>query len=183
MGVPKFYRWLSERYPQINQILSGTTILPEFDNLYLDMNGIIHACTHPNEDTLANSLTNREMMLAIFRYIDHIVTEIVKPKKILFMAIDGVAPRAKLNQQRARRFRAAQAQEESITKARQKGETIDEEKLFDSNCITPGTAFMEMVGYHLRYFIRKKIKEDPIWRNLKIVFSGHDVPGEVLIYL
>ena len=42
MGVPKFYRWLSERYPQINQVLSGATILPEFDNFYLDMNGIIH---------------------------------------------------------------------------------------------------------------------------------------------
>ena len=31
---------------------------------------------------------------------------------------------------------------------------------------------------NLRWFIRKKIKEDPIWRNLKVVFSGHDVPGE-----
>ena len=159
-------------------MLSGTTILPEFDNFYLDMNGIIHACTHPNDDSTANSLTMREMMLAIFRYIDHMVTEIVKPKKILFMAIDGVAPRAKLNQQRARRFRAAQERQESIAKARQKGETIDEENLFDSNCITPGTEFMEQVGKHLRYFIRKKIKEDPLWRDLRIVFSGHDVPGE-----
>jgi 5'-3' exoribonuclease 1 len=178
MGVPKFYRWISERYPQINQMLSGTTILPEFDNFYLDMNGIIHACTHPNDDQTANSLTEREMMLAIFRYIDHMVTEIVKPKKILFMAIDGVAPRAKLNQQRARRFRAAQERQEAIAKAKQKGEVIDEENMFDSNCITPGTVFMDMVGKHLRYFIRKKIKEDPLWRNLKIVFSGHDVPGE-----
>jgi 5'-3' exoribonuclease 1 len=49
MGVPKFYRWLSERYPCVNQIISDLTLLPEFDNLYLDMNGIIHACTHPND--------------------------------------------------------------------------------------------------------------------------------------
>jgi 5'-3' exoribonuclease 1 len=47
MGVPKFYRWISERYPQINQILSGSTILPEFDNFYLDMNGIIHGIKLP----------------------------------------------------------------------------------------------------------------------------------------
>jgi 5'-3' exoribonuclease 1 len=178
MGVPKFYRWISERYPQINQMISGSNILPEFDNFYLDMNGIIHACTHPNDNQTANSLTLREMILAIFRYIDRMVTEIVKPKKILFMAIDGVAPRAKLNQQRARRFRAAQDREESIVKARQRGETVDEEAMFDSNCITPGTEFMEIVGKHLRWFIRKKVKEDPLWRNLKIVFSGHDVPGE-----
>jgi 5'-3' exoribonuclease 1 len=106
------------------------------------------------------------------------VTEIAKPKKLLFMAIDGVAPRAKLNQQRARRFRAAQERMESITKAKQRGETVDEENMFDSNCITPGTEFMEIVGKHLRWFIRKKIKEDTLWKNLEIVFSGHDVPGE-----
>jgi 5'-3' exoribonuclease 1 len=79
-------------------MISDATLLPEFDNLYLDMNGIIHACSHPNDDD-TTSLSQREMMLAIFRYIDRIVTEIVKPKKVLFMAIDGVAPRAKLNQQ------------------------------------------------------------------------------------
>ena len=94
------------------------------------------------------------------------------------MAIDGVAPRAKLNQQRARRFRAAQERQESILKAKQRGDTVDEENMFDSNCITPGTEFMEIVGKHLRWFIRKKIKEDALWKNLEVVFSGHDVPGE-----
>ena len=155
MGVPKFYRWLSERYPQINSVLSDKSLLPEFDNMYLDMNGIIHACTHPNDDATSSTLSLREMMLAIFRYIDRMVSEIAKPKKILFMAIDGCAPRAKMNQQRSRRFRSAEDRMESIDKARQNGELIDESALFDSNCITPGTEFMEQVGKHLRWFIRK----------------------------
>lgn len=45
MGIPKFYRWLSERYPLINQEVSDFN-LPCTDNLYLDMNGIIHVSSH-----------------------------------------------------------------------------------------------------------------------------------------
>jgi hypothetical protein len=44
-GVPKFYGWLSERYPLINQDVKNELAMPEIDNLYLDMNGIIHPCT------------------------------------------------------------------------------------------------------------------------------------------
>lgn len=148
------------------------------------MNGIIHACSHPNDDD-TTALSNREIMLAIFRYIDRIVTEIVKPKKVLFMAIDGVAPRAKLNQQRARRFRAAQDRLDRIAKAKDKGEIIDDHSLFDSNCITPGTDFMDEVGKHIRWFIRKKIRDDPLWKNLEVTFSGnnqsHHVPYLVFL--
>jgi hypothetical protein len=108
MGVPKFYRWLSERYPLINQMISNSSMLPEIDNFYLDMNGIIHACTHANGTETSVKLSLRDMVLAIFRYIDRCVSGIVKPKKLLYLAIDGVAPRAKLNQQRSRRFRAGQ---------------------------------------------------------------------------
>jgi len=79
------------------------------------------------------------MILAIFAYIDHLFTKI-KPQKVFFMAIDGVAPRAKMNQQRSRRFRTAKDTREQREQAERKGETLPEEKAFDSNCITPGVS-------------------------------------------
>ena len=47
-----------------------------------------------------------ELWAAIMRSIDELV-HLVKPMKNVFLAVDGVAPRAKMNQQRARRFRSA----------------------------------------------------------------------------
>jgi 5'-3' exoribonuclease 1 len=100
-------RWLSERYPKINQVITNEALLPEFDHLYLDMNGIIHGCTHPSHLDVSDVLTERDMVLGIMHYLDRIITQIVKPQVSVFMAIDGVAPRAKMNQQRSRRFRSA----------------------------------------------------------------------------
>lgn len=69
MGVPKFYRWISERYPKINQIVSDSTLLPEFDNLYLDMNGILHTCTHPNDDGLSAQVMLVHSYLIVCVYV------------------------------------------------------------------------------------------------------------------
>jgi len=69
--------------------------------------------------------------------VDHLFGKI-KPKKLFFMAVDGVAPRAKMNQQRSRRFRTAREAREVREKAERKGEKLPDEKAFDSNCITPG---------------------------------------------
>jgi 5'-3' exoribonuclease 1 len=176
MGVPKFFRWLSERYPSISMLIAESRI-PEFDSLYLDMNGIIHNCTHSDSDSPTFRMTEDQMFIAIFNYIEHLFGKI-KPKKLFYMAVDGVAPRAKMNQQRARRFRTALDAENAKEKAIQQGMEMPKEDAFDSNCITPGTEFMQKLTKQLKYFINKKISEDTDWQGIEIVLSGHEVPGE-----
>lgn len=71
-GIPKFYRWLSERYPLVNQPIAETNV-PEVDNLYLDMNGIIHNCTHGNDP--GTKLTETEMIIKVFNYFGEAVPD------------------------------------------------------------------------------------------------------------
>jgi len=90
------------------------------------------------------------MFNAVFEYVDKLVG-IIRPKKFMYLAVDGVAPRAKMNQQRSRRFRAAiEAQktseiEKNIMKEWKRlglKHPKESKKSFDSNVITPGTPFM-----------------------------------------
>ncbi len=64
------------------------------DNLYLDMNGIIHNCTHANSDTVVR-FSEKDMMLSVFAYIDKLFAYI-KPRKVFFMALDGIVRRSRL---------------------------------------------------------------------------------------
>ena len=170
MGIARFYRWLSERYPLINEEIEVEAV-PEFDNMYLDMNGIIHNCSHGNTGV---AKSESDVWLDIFKYVNELFLR-VKPKKLLYLAVDGVAPRAKLNQQRSRRFRAAEEQKQLKVRAQAEGETPSS---FDSNCITPGTEFMANLCHHLRFLVEMKLQEDPLWKGVTVILSGPDVPGE-----
>ena len=101
-----------------------------------------------------------------------------------------------MNQQRARRFRSAQeAKEKDAEKAEfakllqsqqiQRGEIVAEgamdhlsKKTWDSNSITPGTPFMDMLAASLRYWVAYKLNTDPLWAKMKIIISDATVPGE-----
>ncbi|XP_053648678.1 5'-3' exoribonuclease 1 isoform X1 [Cherax quadricarinatus] len=176
MGVPKFYRWTSERYPCLSEVVKEYQI-PEFDNLYLDMNGIIHICSHPNDNDPHFRITDEKIFKDIFHYIE-VLFRLIQPREVFFMAVDGVAPRAKMNQQRGRRFRSANEAVESERKAKERGEVLPTEERFDSNCITPGTEFMARLDAQLQYFVTSKISQDRLWQNCKVIYSGHQTPGE-----
>eukprot|EP00960_Hanusia_phi_P032052 749647-Hanusia_phi.AAC.3 len=202
MGVPGLYRWLCARYPKsvvdakekLPQYIGGVRVDPdtsmpnpngvEYDNLYLDMNGIIHPACHPED--LPAPVTEEEMYLAIYKYIDR-VFNIIRPRKLLYMAVDGVAPRAKMNQQRSRRYRSAKdIEDKKAEEERLRSEwSVNGKKLppkkaptWDHNVITPGTAFMHRLSKFLRYYIHNRITNDPGWKNVKVVLSDASVPGE-----
>lgn len=148
----------------------------EYDNLYLDMNSILHNCSHSNDGEISR-LTEEQIFGAIFAYIDYLFN-LIKPQKVFYMAIDGVAPRAKMNQQRARRFRSAVEAEELLKKAIKSGEPLPKEPAFDTNAITPGTPFMARVTENLKFYINQKVSHDKHWQDIEFILSGHEVPGE-----
>ncbi|KAJ2999617.1 hypothetical protein HDV02_002386 [Globomyces sp. JEL0801] len=161
-------------------------LINEKHNLYLDMNGIIHNCSHPNDANPLFRISEEQIFQSIFQYIDNIF-EKIRPSKVFMMAIDGVAPRAKMNQQRARRFRSAMDSQANHAKALKLGIELPPEPAFDSNCITPGidlieliigTPFMERLHAQLTNYVKKRISEDSSWKGVTVILSGHNIPGE-----
>ncbi|KAF8001809.1 hypothetical protein HF325_004310 [Metschnikowia pulcherrima] len=201
MGVPALFRWLSKKYPKIispvvepnvdteyGQVPQYSDPNPngELDNLYLDMNGIVHPCSHPEHKPAPE--TEDEMFMDVFKYTDRVLM-MARPRKVLVIAVDGVAPRAKMNQQRARRFRAAQEakiadeeKERQIVECEARGQSIDDsikgKRKWDTNAITPGTPFMDGLAAALRYWVAYKLATDPGWRDLQVIISDATVPGE-----
>ncbi|KAH3746210.1 5'-3' exoribonuclease 3 [Pelomyxa schiedti] len=194
MGIPQFFRWLSKKFPKcivsaVENDAPGVNTADlnpnglEFDNLYLDMNGIVHPCCHPEQGPAP--ATEEEMLSAVFTYIDRLFS-IVRPRRLLYLAIDGVAPRAKINQQRSRRFKAARdaaekvSQQEAINnKLAADGQPVNPvKKSWDSNVITPGTPFMDKLSQALRFYINQHLSSDPGWKGIKVILSDSSVPGE-----
>ncbi len=54
------------------------------------------------------------------------------------------------------------------------GKTISEDeknkKPWDSNAITPGTPFMELLAKSLRYWVVQKLNNDPGWKQVGHTF-------------
>lgn len=180
MGVKFFFSWMKKNYgnciedvyvkssKQIEQKMS-------LDNLAIDMNGVIHYCAQKIygygkfQNSKSNYFLDKDQMeRRIFKSIcERIVflLDLTAPKKRVLLCIDGVAGLSKCIQQRSRRFRSAVDRENN-------------NMLFDSCSITPGTEFMNKLSKYIDVFLKKFLSEQVRWRHLQIIFSNEKVPGE-----
>lgn len=176
MGIPRFFRSLTKRYKsQILQTIQPRQRVPiPIDNFWLDMNGLIHEAAQwtygygtyskvgPHVDL---KLSEKEILKTLFHRVSFNIDRImnvVNPRKRLIIALDGICPRAKQQQQRKRRFRSACESGDAP---------------FDGNSITPGTIFMNKLSEHLNFLIRFRLQTDK-WRNISVIFSDSTEPGE-----
>jgi len=136
MGIPSFYRHLVKTNPKlISQQNGGKPSV-----LALDLNCAIYHCLSKLQKKTPYAAESRlafedaliqSVILYIVKLRDH-----VQPSDLLYVAVDGVVPMAKIRQQRMRRFKSVWV---SAEEAAIKGE---ESMGWDRNAITPGTEFM-----------------------------------------
>lgn len=183
MGIKFFYKWLSANYSGCIHGFKKSTPPPNIviDTLLIDMNGLFHNSaqrvfkygngapkqsifrTVHREPVKYNDKTQMACFEDVVKTLEDLMN-IVKPRKSLVLAIDGVAPASKMNQQRQRRFRSAMSASTPGT--------------FNPISITPGTAFMDSLSQYIDWYIKKRISESKEWQNLKVVFSTEKQPGE-----
>lgn len=161
MGIPSFYkRLLTVHKGLVTKQRASVTAL------YLDFNCLIYHCARRPGfiayDILNHEAWEKALLDEIVKYVSQLWREAGQPPEV-FLAVDGVVPLAKIKQQRLRRFKSAWLSEEE----RKLG--IREGISWDTNCITPGTLFMERLGLKLKELCQKRTG----WS-----VSGADEPGE-----
>jgi len=135
MGIPSYYSYLIKNHPTIlEQFLKA----PSPDHFYLDANSIIYDVV--NKYFFKK---NEEIITQVIREIENYIA-LISPTQTTTIAFDGCAPRAKLKQQRERRFKSYYLNK---TRARiLKKETVQ----WDTANITPGTEFMKLLAKMLK---------------------------------
>ena len=175
MGIPLYFRYLINNY---DNILNSNVDIKNIDNLYLDLNCAIHYCCRQilkdvDYDPKMNNKIEDKMINNIINYIELLV-DYSKPQKLLYITIDGVAPKAKMVQQRMRRFKKFYEKEE-LNKIRCKlNLEIDEKKEWDTNSITPGTVFMSKLAVALK----QKLCKSERLSKINLIISDSNIAGE-----
>uniref|UniRef100_A0A6C0EJU0 Xrn1 N-terminal domain-containing protein n=1 Tax=viral metagenome TaxID=1070528 RepID=A0A6C0EJU0_9ZZZZ len=195
MGIKHFFTWFKRTFAddicklkrgETFEDLQEETILDEsviIDNLMIDMNGLFHTSAQkiyqygeykPQQRLLGKRCPPKrgslQMQINCFKDVCNSIDKclnIVKPRKRLILCVDGPAPLSKQNQQRQRRFVSAIELEKDKTRS------------FDSNCLTPGTKFMDYLTKYIDWYIRKKMSEpNSLWTDIEVIFSNEKAPGE-----
>jgi 5'-3' exonuclease len=137
----------------------------------MDCNSIIYDAYRELEEKYKtapfplDTIETRLIQLTIQKIEDYI--EVVKPSKTVYISFDGVAPFAKMNQQRVRRY---------------KSQSATTPPLWNTTAITPGTPFMTKLAESVYSYFRPNPHTPITYKNTfpqrNIIVSCSDEPGE-----
>jgi 5'-3' exonuclease len=180
MGVPGFYRTVLHRYKNKHIYkLIGSKGTEKIEYFYMDFNPIIYLALLHLQITdalvgLSTAQIEDKIICVIIESSVYIVNNLVKPTKLLYIAIDGPAPKCKIVTQRTRRYKGIY---EKLVKQRIQAQysdrIISNSTDWDKASITPGTEFMQKLDLALRNAISKGLFNCP-----HIVLNDSTIPSE-----
>ncbi|EGR28676.1 hypothetical protein IMG5_170600 [Ichthyophthirius multifiliis] len=185
MGVPGYFGWICRRYPFCIRKIYQSGKKKYVDCLYIDVNSF---CYQYIKDDLNQYLLNPQSLDQIYQNIlTHIesIIQLIEPQSQVYLMMDGTCPRAKMNQQRQRRFHAQKNLNQTKEDFKNQGIQIKEQTV-PSNSVSPGTPFMFELNKRIREHFEKKIQEeqplnektDFTYKRLHIIISDSNCQGE-----
>ena len=164
MGIPSYFSYIIKNYPNI---IRKFVNCEQFQHLFMDCNSIVYDSyyeleeIHKKNPINMDSFEDRLIQIVIKKIENYILY--ISPSKSVFITFDGVAPFAKMDQQRIRRYKTLYVSKLSNT-----------QKLWNTSAITPGTKFMEKLTYQTNtYFSAYNALS-----KINIMVSCSDEPGE-----
>ena len=207
MGIPSYQSHLRRKYAKhIGRWLVPT--LPancECANLYVDLNGIVHSCAYKvysqyekeqhsaseglsyqqveaklHQDNASDELTTSLYPTLFAMVISDIQTllDCAQPTELVYLALDGVAPRAKMEQQQQRRYRASQDKDLERGVYHKHRRAYIRGQMWDSNCVTPGTTFMTALAEYLHAHVHDQLTSPGAGPDFQVILSDATEHGE-----
>lgn len=155
MGIPSYFSYIIKNHSNIIRNwkqLRQSVSRGVFHSLYMDCNSIIYDAVNTSTDAEKQTSTGEYEELIISRVISKInnIIQMIKPTNTVYIAFDGVAPYAKMEQQRVRRFKNAYMA--AIDFTCDDGIKFKEPTAvnkWSTSSITPGTRFMEKLSFRI----------------------------------
>jgi len=172
MGVPSYFSYIIKTHANIlckywNIFNKGIT----FDRLYMDCNSILYDSFHSVSQDKSYTEIEKEILEKTSDKIAYYIEQL-KPQSTIYIAFDGVAPFAKIEQQKTRRYRSwyessiiSRFEQSTNTEVTDTDVTDNLDKNttktpITSTMFTPGTDFMKKLSSHMKQkFSTKEAKQ------------------------
>ena len=153
MGIPTFFRSILKGNRRVIQGAKEGVL--KVDYFFMDYNSIIYKEWGDLPKDLkqrSHATIEKHLIRSVVDRTVHVVNDVVQPSLGVYLSLDGPAPRAKMVQQRSRRFKSVQTSK--FFEAQRKAMSITTEESREewdpSSHICPGTTFMDRLSKALR---------------------------------